>query len=248
MDGRTSPRQSLFNFVRHIHGKEILLERFKDYYAQTSTQMRNHAAPLNQLLIKIVPSHLEQIAMLKTGQCDIIFNLPPENIPILKMTPSLQIFTVAATQSFFAEINCTRSPFNDRRVRQAFNDAIDMDAIVAHALQGQGKTLATVLLPNAFGYDAKLQPYPYAPSTALKLLDQAGFPKKHLIRVYANSENLTLADGITLYLTKLGLKVKMVLSDSYHPEIIGHEAPWDIFVGSWGNSTLDPQGILQSCP
>lgn len=233
-----------FRFIRSVQGKEILLERFDGYYNTPSIQRLDTKEPLNTLIIKVVTSPIEQIAMLKTGQCDIIFNLPPETIPILKMTPDLQIFTVAATRSCFAELNCTRPPLNDRRVRQALNYAVDMDSIVAHKLLGSGKTLSTVLLPNAFGYDEHLSPYPYDPTTALKLLDDAKYSKDHPINVYANNESLVLADGIMLYLTKLGLKARMVVTNAYRPQIIGPDAPWDIFVGSWGNTTLDPMGIL----
>lgn len=233
-----------FKFVRSVQGKEILLERFKDYYGAPSKDDVKKKVPLKALMVKMVPSHIEQMAMLKTGQCDIIFNLPPEAIPILKMAPGLQIFTVPATRSCFAEINCTRPPFNDRRVRQALNYAVDMNRIVAHKLQGSGKTLSTVLLPNAFGYDERLAPYAYDPAAALKLLNDAQFSKDYLISVYANDESLALADGLILYLTKLGLKARMVLTDTYRPQTIGPDAGWDIFVGSWGNSTLDPTGIL----
>src|SRR5207249_2496736 len=48
------------------------------------------------------------------------------------------------------------NPFTDRRVRQAANLAVDMDAIIKHVLNGLGDRTATTINPMAFGYDPTL--------------------------------------------------------------------------------------------
>jgi peptide/nickel transport system substrate-binding protein len=53
-----------------------------------------------------------------------------------------------------------------------------------------------------------------------------------------------MANALILFFTKIGLKASLVTSESYRPDSLGPEAPWDLFVGSWGNSTLDPVGII----
>jgi peptide/nickel transport system substrate-binding protein len=234
-----------FKFVRKTSNDTIILERFDGYYGGSPSRPPVQAPPLEKVIFKTVPSHLDQLAMLKAGRCDIISNVPPRSIPILNMSPGIRILTVQATRSHFAEINCTRPPLNDLRVRQALNYAIDMDAVINHKLQGHGDTLATVLLPNAFGYDPALKPYPYDPSIARRLLDAAAYPDGYALVIYSNIYDLMLADGIALYLTKLGLQTRMVVSPTFRPNQSGPGAPWDIFVGSWGNSTLDPVGILK---
>lgn len=233
-----------FRFVRTESEKEIMLQRFENYYGGSPGRPPVQVPTLKQVMFKIVPSHLDQLAMLKGGRCDIIANVPPASIPILDMTPGIRILKVQATRSYFAEINCSRPPFNDSRVRQALNYAVDIDAMIDQKLQGHGETLATVLLPNAFGYDAELNPYPYAPSIAQRLMDKAAYPENRAIVIYSNQDDLIFADGIALYITKLGLQTRMVISPTFRPTSKGSEAPWDIFVGSWGNSTLDPVGIL----
>lgn len=233
-----------FKLVRKT-SDAIILERFDDYYGGSPGRPPVQVPPLKKVIFKIVPSHLDQLAMLKAGRCDIVSNVPPRSIPILNMSPGIRILTVQATRSYFAEINCTRPPLNDLRVRQALNYAIDMDAVINHKLQGHGNTLATVLLPNAFGHDPELKPYPYDPSIARRLLDAAAYPDDHALAIYSNLDDLMLADGIALYLTKLGLQTRMVVSPTFRPNQTGPGAPWDIFVGSWGNSTLDPVGILK---
>jgi peptide/nickel transport system substrate-binding protein len=133
---------------------------------------------------------------------------------------------------------------NDRRVRQAFNFAVDMRAIVRHKLQGHGTVLSTVLLPNAFGYDPRLLPYPYDLSAARRLLEAADYPNGRSLSIFCNREDLVFAHSVALFLTKLGLRTRTVMQPARRPRVVGADAPWDIFVGSWGNSTLDPAGIL----
>jgi ABC-type transport system substrate-binding protein len=40
------------------------------------------------------------------------------------------------------------------------------------------------------------------------------------------------------------LQAHMTIEPLFRPQVLGGDAPWDIFVGSWGNSTLDPAGIF----
>jgi peptide/nickel transport system substrate-binding protein len=234
-----------FRFVGNDKGRNIVLERFEGYYGGSPERAPVQTAPLKQLVFKVVPSLPDQVAMLKSGRCDIIFNLPPASIPILEMVPGLRVLKGPATKSYFAEINCTRAPLNDRRVRQALNYAVDMQAIVRYKLQGHGIVLSTVLLPNAFGFDSGLRPYPYDPIRARQLLKAAAYPGGHPIVIYYNPEDLLFAESIALFLTKLGLRARTVTQSALRPQVVGEDAPWDIFIGSWGNSTLDPAGILQ---
>ena len=69
------------------------------------------------------------------------------------------------------------------------------------------------------------------------------FPMNVSLMFTPSRDELILADSIVLYLTKLGLRPRMVISSESRPGTKGADAPWDIFVGSWGNTTLDPAGI-----
>ena len=233
-----------FQWVSGNPGTEFHLKRFDDYYGCSPLKPPVQVAPLQQLVIKVVSSKLDQMVMLKTGRTDMILNVPPESIPILEMSPHIRILKVPATRSYFAEINCTKPPFDDVRVRRALNQAVDMDAVVTHKLQGQAKALSTVLLPNSFGFNPELRPYPYDLATARRLLNAAAFPADRSIAIHFSGDDHVFADSLALFLTKLGLSTRITVSPVARPDTTGPAAPWDIFVGSWGNSTLDPMGIL----
>ena len=81
---------------------------------------------------------------------------------------------------------------------------------------------------------------------ARQLLKATAYPDDRSMNIYCNHEDLIFADSIALFLTKLGLRVRTVIYPFLRPKVLGADASWDIFVGSWGNSTLDPAGILPS--
>src|SRR5262245_5219276 len=69
-----------------------------------------------------------------------------------------------------------KNPFQDRRVRLAANQAVDVDSIIKHVINGLGDRTATLVNPMAFGYDPSLKPYKQDLARAKKLLMEAGFP------------------------------------------------------------------------
>jgi peptide/nickel transport system substrate-binding protein len=233
-----------FRFVR-AEGEELLiLERFEDYYGGSSENPPVQVAPLEYLLFKTVPERTERIALLKKGECDIITHLPSESVGILEMVPDIKVLRGPATRSYFGEMNCAKPPFNDRRIRLAMNYAVDMQAVVDHILKGHGKVLPTVLLANAFAYHASQKPYPYNPELAKKLLADAGFPEGFSITINCIEDNRQFASIIAFFLTKVGVRSVIHVVARDRPGALGEDALWDILVTSWGNSTLDPVGVL----
>ena len=74
-------------------------------------------------------------------------------------------------------LNTQKAPFTDRKVRQAFNYAINRKAIVEEMRQGVSSVPAKGILPPGMpGYDPDLVGYYYSPRRAKQLLADAGYP------------------------------------------------------------------------
>jgi peptide/nickel transport system substrate-binding protein len=233
-----------FKFVKKEGEERLILERFENYYGGSPENPPVQTAPLKNLVFKIVSEKIDRIAMLNRGDCDIITHVSPEAVGILKMIPDIQVLSHRATRSYFAEMNCTKAPFNDRRIRLAMNYAVDMQAVVDHILQGHGQVLPTVLLPNAFAHDDSLKPYPYDIKLAQKLLTDTGLPEELSIQISCSEGNRQFANIIALFIQKLGVGSVIQEVSRERLKALGRISKWDIFVDSWGNSTLDPMGIL----
>jgi len=72
-----------------------------------------------------------------------------------------------------------KPPFDDVRVRQAFNYAIDRDKLVRFTLKGEGYPAHHGFVPPAFAtYPSdSIRGYRYRPSLAQRLLAEAGYPQ-----------------------------------------------------------------------
>ncbi|BCQ43954.1 hypothetical protein ERHA55_14810 [Erwinia rhapontici] len=76
---------------------------------------------------------------------------------------------------WFLLLNTKEKPFNDKRVRQAVNYAVNKQALVDKVLQGSAQ-VADGPIPSAFTWAAnkEVSPYPYDPEKARALLKEAG--------------------------------------------------------------------------
>ena len=233
-----------FQWGRRPDGMRLLLKRWEGYYGGSSYNPPQQVAPLKSLLFQTVPGPSDRISRLKTGRCDIIFNIAPSSVPLLDSVPDIHVQPTRPTRSYFAEINCRSPFFSDVRLRIAMNHAVDRSAIAASLLHGHGIILPTVLLPYAFAYHPDLQPYPYDPETAKDRIEASGYPAERAVSIRCTEDNLEFAGLIAGFLTRVGLKTDIRKTRRNKPDAGGNDSLWDIFVTSWGNSTLDPVGIL----
>ena len=238
------PGTGPFRLVEAKSGQEIIMERFAGYHGPKAVASPSGAVPVQRLIFRVIPKKVDQIALLKSGEVDLISGVASNTLGILSTTPGLDLISRPATRSYFAEINCQKPPFDDRWVRQALNHAVDMAGLVDHVLDGHGVVLPTVLLPNAFGYNDQLSAYDYDPQRANQLLAAGHYPPGRPLSIHCNEDDRDVAHTIALFLTKIGLQAKVQVQKQYRPTTTGASAPWDIFVGSWGNSTLDPVDII----
>ena len=234
-----------FKFVKLEKDTRIILERFDNYYGGSPSIPPVQKAPLKSLVFQYVPSKAKQIRMLKKNECSIISKIDPSALPILKDSPDIQILSVPATRSYFADINCRKPPFDDPQIRQALNHAVDINKIVKQFSQGEGfETLSTLLLPASPAYNNNLTPYPYDPEFLKQKLKNIDFNLNRKIQIHSTKDHLAFANNIAAFLTRAGLNPTITLVKFRKPGLIGKEAPWDIYLGAWGNSTLDPVGII----
>jgi peptide/nickel transport system substrate-binding protein len=233
-----------FKYISAEGKKRLILKRFEHYYDKPPANRSIGDLPVQQLVFETVPLKAERIAMLKRGLCDIILNVPPPSVPILETSDNIRVLSSLPTRSYFGEINCNKPLFQNVDIRRALNYAVDKNALVHHILKGKGTILSTVMLPHAFGFHAGLKPYPYDPEKAQQILRENNFQPSRTIKVVSTDDNRDFASLITGFLTKMGLKSTLEIIRTNRPALTGAEARWDIFVSSWGNSTLDPVGIL----
>ncbi len=140
-------------------------------------------AKIKHLEVFDLPQREPRIAALRSGELDIALGATPDDMATLEssglmmdITAGSQVLTWGITQMNAAEgVNIW--PFLDKRVRQAFNYAVDKQAMADGLLGGVGgQATGTGVSPTAFGYNDAVKPYPFDPAKARALLEAANFP------------------------------------------------------------------------
>lgn len=156
-----------FVYARGALDAQVVLE--------ANPQHWNGAPQLKAVVFQMMPEPSTRIAALLAGEVHIIQAVAPDLVERLQGVPGIGVHTALGTRSYQIELNNRTEPFNDPRVRQAFNYAIDWDSILTNIYRGYADRLSTVFLPSGFGYDPALSPYEYNPEKAKQLLKDAGY-------------------------------------------------------------------------
>jgi dipeptide transport system substrate-binding protein len=108
---------------------------------------------VDNLVFAITPDAAVRKAKLEAGECDIIVGPAFADIAALKANPKLQVEEQEGLNIAYLALNVQKKPFDDKRVRQAFNMAIDKDAIIKAVYLGGGKPAKNGMPPTIWAYD-----------------------------------------------------------------------------------------------
>jgi len=156
-----------FKFVEWVKGDRVVLERNEGYWGGRPR--------LDRVTVKTVREDSSRVLMLESGDADLIVNIPPEDIPRLRKDPRFAVESIPTARALYVVINMKKKPFDDLRVRQALNYAVNREAIVKSLFQGNAEAIPGIVAPLQNGF-AKLPGYAYDPKKAKELLAQAGVP------------------------------------------------------------------------
>src|SRR5207249_1616854 len=133
---------------------------------------------IKRIVIKGVPDRTTRLAMLKTGEADIGYLMIGIEAATVRADPKLRLAQVIPSAVWwldFPEQWKPQSPWRDRRVRLAANLAIDRQAINEAERLGYSRLTGSII-PSVMDFALRLEPFPYDPARAQRLLAEAGYP------------------------------------------------------------------------
>ena len=158
-----------FRFAESVLGSHIRLIAYDRYFLGRPK--------LDAIVFRVVADIEQQMAQFQTGQLDLML-LEPPHVPLVQKMPTAQIVDAPQVNYAFIGLNNREEPFKDRRVRQALAHAVDKKAILDKMYLGRGRLATGPINPLvAWAYPEGLDPIPYRPELAQKLLDEAGWVK-----------------------------------------------------------------------
>lgn len=133
------------------------------------------APAMKKLRIRTISEGATRVASLIAGETHIIEEVPVDLLPSVERRRNLKIDSIESSVSLVLTFDTRKPPFDDVRVRQAVDFAIDKKTLLQQMLGGYGSVLDGQLVTKAtFGHNPKLQPRPFDPAKAKALLAEAG--------------------------------------------------------------------------
>ncbi|MEA2595830.1 MAG: peptide/nickel transport system substrate-binding protein, partial [Thermomicrobiales bacterium] len=147
-------------------GVKVELERNENYWGTKPA--------LKTLIFRPIPEPTARVSALLNGEVDMIVVVPPDSIEQVKADANLTYEQGPSLHYWFIQLNTKAKPFDDVRVRQAVNYAVDKEGLANDILQGSAVP-ATQPMPAAnWSYNPDVAGYPYDAEKAKSLLAEAG--------------------------------------------------------------------------
>jgi peptide/nickel transport system substrate-binding protein len=234
-----------FKLVRWDAGKEIVLETNDHYYEGRPF--------LDRIVFKIGGTFEQTFAKFLAGELDeaIIPSGKTEEVRTNPLYQRYQLLRRPTLGLLYIGFNTQAKPFDDKRVRQAFNYAVDKEAIVREITRMGSLPANGVLPPGMPGHDPDLQGYSYNPAKAKQLLAEAGYPGGEgfpVVQLWtvskAESTKAELA-AYQKYLAALGVKMDIRFVDEWtrYTEMLGH-GELQMFRYAWYADFPDPDSFF----
>jgi peptide/nickel transport system substrate-binding protein len=180
---------------------------------------------LTEAIFTTIKSDATRVAALLSGEIDMMDPVPVQDIERIKSNPGTDVLTGPELRTIFLNMDQMRdellysnvkgkNPFKDVRVRKAFYQAIDIEAIKSKVMRGMAVPSALLISPLLYSRSAEFKRHPYDPEAAKKLLAEAGYPNGFEVTLdcpndrYVNDE--AICQAITTMLARVGVKVNLL--------------------------------------
>ena len=131
---------------------------------------------IKRVVWRFVQDPNTRINMLKTGEAQVAWLVPFDQIKALQATPNLKVVIYPLNAWMHFDFNLKRPMWQDVRVRQAVAYAIDKHGIVSNILGGLGTVAGPPMTPLTWAYNPNAyRQYTYDPAKAQQLLGAAGW-------------------------------------------------------------------------
>lgn len=189
-------------------GGAVTVKRFDDYWGDAP-------AVANLKFVPVASDGTREL-MLKSGQADIVSNLPTSGMQQVEADPALQVVSTEGGMVMQIGLNTLYKPLSDKRVRQALNHAVDSGSLVSSLLRDQAVRSMSYLAPTTLDY-RETAGYAYDPEKAKRLLTEAGYANGFDLKIQVPSGRYPMAketaEAIQGYLKAVGVRAKLVTLD-----------------------------------
>ncbi|MNI28298.1 Glutathione-binding protein GsiB precursor [compost metagenome] len=234
-----------YKFKEWVQGDRLAVVKNAEYWQQGVPKV-------DSITFKPVPENGSRIAMLKTGEADFIYPMPTEQVAEVEGQKDIVIDKIDSTIVRYITLNTMKKPYDDIKVRQAINYAINKEAYIKVVKSGLGSKLDSSMSSKTQHY-SKQTGYDYDPEKAKKLLAEAGLPTGFEAEIWGENDSETMKgmQFIQQQLALVGIKLNVksmeggTLSEQINSVKNPEEAKIQMWYVSWSPSSGDADGATR---
>lgn len=190
-----------YKFVNRTTGSNLVLEANEEYY--------RGAAEIPGITFEVIPDAATKAIALQTGEVSFA-EIDSSVLPQLEANPAITIAEVSTSSFTYVSMNLEKEPFNDVRVRQAVNYAINRENLIQVCFEGKAEENSSICAKHRFGYSDDLMQYTYDPEKAKALLEEAGITTPYnLDKILVAEKYSNLAQVVQNDLKAVGLEMEI---------------------------------------
>ncbi len=217
---------------------------------------------LDRVEFNVIGSAPTRVAALLSGEVDMIYAVPPQDIARIRQTPGLKIVQNPEVRTIYLGFNHSReelassdvkgrNPFKDVRVREAVALAIDEPAITSRVMLTLGRPTGMLWGPGVNGYDPQADvPFKLDAARSKQLLSEAGYPAGFRVGLDCPNDRYVMDEqictAITAMLARVGIKVDLhaQTKTKFFTKILAPNYDTDFWLLGWTPATYDAHNVL----
>ena len=218
-----------------------------------------HEGNVDEVIYRPIASDGTRVAALLSGEVDLIQDPPPQDLARLRTNPQVKVIDGMENRIVFFGFDQFRdelqyssvkgkNPFKDKRVRQAFYQAIDIEAIKAKTMRGMAFPTGANTPSDKPSTPEIEKRFPYDRAAAKKLMADAGYPNGFEVTLdcpnnrYINDEEICVAVAAMLAQIDVKVRVNAMPKATYFPKVEKHDT--SMYMLGWGGAITDAQTTL----
>ena len=217
---------------------------------------------VSEVIFTPIGNDATRVAALLSGEVDVMEPVPVQDIDRINGSANARVLAGPELRTIFLGMDQKRdellysnvkgkNPFKDKRVRQAFYQAIDIDGIQKTVMRNASKRTALMVGPGINGFTAEQNKrLAYDPDGAKKLLADAGYPNGFEVTMNCPNDRYVndarICQTVAANLSRIGVKINLAAETkgTYFPKILRRDTSF--YMLGWTPGTYDAHNALNA--
>jgi peptide/nickel transport system substrate-binding protein len=215
---------------------------------------------VDEVVFTPIGNDATRVAALLSGEIDLMEPVPLQDVDRIRSSGNHTVLQGPELRTIFLGMDQKRdellfsnvkgkNPFKDKRVRQAFYQAIDIEAIKSRVMRNAASPTAELVGPGVRGFQPDMNKrLPYDPEGAKKLLAEAGYPNGFEVAMNCPNDRYVndgaICQAVAANLARIGVKINLQTETkvTYFPKILRRDTSF--YLLGWTPTTSDAHDAM----